>query len=187
MSKEKKQKKTIYKRWWFIGIAIILVIGAIGGGSKDEAEEPEKEIVEKKEEVEEVEEVSEEDQAYWDSVKENIIGVSDKDFNEVTSPKPGSVRGDTTDKWKKVVISDGIDAEEYAKSYHDMYMEDKEVHFIVDFGRNTTTSIREAGGLIYVDISDYEDKEEHDAKKIGSGLLLKQYKIYPDGDIEEIE
>ncbi|NLT94853.1 MAG: hypothetical protein GXW85_04855 [Clostridia bacterium] len=32
-----KQKKPIYKRWWFIAIVIVFLIGLIGGGGEDEA------------------------------------------------------------------------------------------------------------------------------------------------------
>lgn len=41
--------------------------------------------------------------------------------------------------------------------------------------------------LIYVTVLEYVDKEEHDAKELGGGMLLADYMIYPDGDIEEIE
>src|SRR5699024_7113345 len=108
-------------------------------------------------------------------------------FLEITKSKPSDVRNDVTDSWKVVTASKGADMAEYALSYHDTYMEEDEVHFIVNFGNNTTTWLNHMGGLLYVDIRERVDKEEHDADKLGTGMVLKSYIIYPDGDIEELE
>lgn len=131
--------------------------------------------------------VKEVDHLMWDDLKDKdkIIGKSDKDFKELTKSKPLDVRNDTTGKWKKSTISESIDLEEYLLSYVDLYMEDGDVHFIINFNYNTTTRVNYNGGLINASVMEYERKEEHDAKTIGSGMLLKSYVIYPDGDIEE--
>ncbi|RKD26695.1 hypothetical protein BEP19_15935 [Ammoniphilus oxalaticus] len=125
----------------------------------------------------------------WDDLKEmdKIVGKSDKDYSDITKSKPSNVRNDNTGNWRKSTIADSVDIEEYALSYHDLHMEEDEIHFIVNFSRNTTTVVNKLSGLLYVDIKEYVDKEEHDAKKLGSGMLLGSYVIYPDGDIQEIE
>ena len=125
----------------------------------------------------------------WDDLKEqeNIIGVSDKDFSKLKKMKPGKVRNDTTGKAKKLVMSGNEDVLEYLLSYEKKNMKDDEVHYIINFTTNTTTIVNKMSGLLYADVKEYVDKEEHDAKKIGSGMLLKSYIIYPDGDIEEVE
>lgn len=125
----------------------------------------------------------------WDDVKdhERIVGVSDKDFSKLKKMKPGKVRNDTTGKAKKLVMSGNEDVLEYLLSYEKKNMKDDEVHYIINFTTNTTTVVNKMSGLLYADVKEYVDKEEHDAKSIGSGMLLKSYIIYPDGDIEEVK
>lgn len=153
---------------------------------------PEKETPKAKEEPKQdkvkKDEPAEEDTA-WDDLKEKekIIGVSDKDFSKVTKSKPSEVRNDSTGNWRITKISENIDIEEYALSYADLNMKDDEVHHIVNFNYHTTTWLNKMNGLLYVDIKEYVKKEEHDAKKLGSGMLLKSYVIFPDGDIQELD
>lgn len=146
--------------------------------------------VEEVDPIEEDSEVVQEEQSgiTWDDLKDedNIVGKSDKDFKELTKSKPTDVRNDTTGKWKKSTVSENVNLEEYLLSYVDLYMEDGDVHFIINFNYNTTTRVNYNGGLINASVMEYERKEEHDAKTIGSGMLLKSYAIYPDGDIEEV-
>lgn len=137
--------------------------------------------------VEEENEI-EEDNSAWDDVKnlDNIIGKSDKDFTELTKSKPSKVRNDKTGNWRKITLSENINIEEYALSYAEKHMNEGEVHYIINFTNNTTTWLNNLGGLLYVDVKERVDKEEHDAATLGSGMLLKSYVIYPDGDIEEL-
>ncbi|MFD1206128.1 MULTISPECIES: hypothetical protein [Sporosarcina] len=125
----------------------------------------------------------------WDDLKEKdkIIGKSDKDFKAAVKDKPTKVRNDQTGKWRKTSIAESIDIEEYALSYQKEYMKDDEVHFIVNFTRNTTTWLNATGGLLAVEIREHVRGEEHDAKTLGSGMVLKSYIIYPDGDIQELD
>lgn len=173
-------------------------------------EQPEEEIEEVEEEVEqeddqeddseemeeEPEEVSSDDsdemddeEITWDDVKnhDNIIGKSDKDYLEISDLKPSEVRNDVTGNWRKSTISENVDIQEYLLSYEDLYMQEDEVHFIINFNYNTTTVVNKFNGLLFVDINEYVEKEEHDADTLGNGMLLKSYIIYPDGDIEEVE
>ncbi|ARK23582.1 hypothetical protein SporoP37_01985 [Sporosarcina sp. P37] len=144
----------------------------------------------KEESVEKEQPTSEpEEDSTWDDLKnkDNIVGKSDKDFKKLTKTKPGKVRNDKTGKWKKVSFAENADVEDYLLSYADLYMKDDGTHFIINFNYKTTTVVNKIGGLISADVHEYVSKEEHDASKIGSGMLLKSYFIYPDGDIEEVE
>ena len=145
-------------------------------------------VTPKKEEVviEIDEDEEEEEDVTWDDLKENIIGNSNKDYKELTDREPREVRHDNTGKWKITTLAESVDILEYANSYRKLYMRDGDVHFIVNFNYKTTTKLYYSSSLLYVDIMEYKDKEEHDASKLGSGMLLKQYCIYPDGDIEEV-
>ena len=79
--------------------------------------------------------------------------------------------------------------QEYALSYYQKYFtDDKEIHGIVNFNSNTTTKISVLGDMLDVTVYEYVDGEEHDADKLFSGMLLKQYFVYLDnGDIEEVQ
>lgn len=171
----------------------MLVLSACGSDEPEKEtpkaeQEPKQDEVKKDKPVED-EPVVEEEDSSWDDLKEQdkIIGKSDKDFSEVTKSKPNDVRNDTTGKWRILKISENIDIEEYALSYADLHMKDDEVHFIVNFNYHTTTWLNKMGGLLYVDVREYVKKEEHDAKKLGNGMVLKSYVIYPDGDIQELD
>lgn len=157
---------------------------------KEETEEPEQVVEEEPEEEQIAEEVTAEaDETSWDDLKnlDNIVGKSDKDFSELTGSNPSDVRNDKTGNWRKLTLADNVDIEEYALSYSNLHMGEDEVHHIINFTRNTTTWLNELGGLLYVDIKERVDGEEHDASTLGQGMLLKSYIIYPDGDIQELD
>ena len=120
--------------------------------------------------------------------RDGAIGKSDKDFTEVTKLKPSTVRNDVTEKWRKITLSNGIDIAEHALSYNKLYMnDDTTIHWIINFGNNTTTSINDQGTYLDVSIREYVSKEEHDAKELGGGMFLKKYQVYKDnGDIVEV-
>lgn len=96
------------------------------------------------------------------------------------------VRNDKTESWKKVVTSKKFDAEKDVIDYYDEYMQDGEIHYVVSFATNTTTVIRDHDSYLSVDVTEYENKEEHDADTIGSGMLLASYNISYDGEVEEL-
>ena len=156
--------------------------------STDEPIEKQEEVVQE-EPQQELEQEKSEESSTWDDFKEKdkIVGKSDKDFASVVKDKPTNVRNDKTGKWRKTSIAESIDIEEYALSYYNTYMNDGEVHYIINFTRNTTTWLNNMGGLLYVDIKEHVKKEEHDASTLGSGTTLKSYVIYPDGDIQELD
>ena len=124
--------------------------------------------------------------------REEAIGKSNKDVSELTEgAKPSSMLNDVTEHWKLMRIATTIsDIESYALSYYNEFFEKQEtneVHWVVNFTNKTTASIKYMSGILFVDVFEYVDKEEHDAKKIGGGELLAQYLVYTDnGDIEKI-
>ncbi len=119
---------------------------------------------------------------------ENIIGISDKSVSGI-SFSVSKVQNDVTGNWRISTIAENIDIEYYALDYVKRYLHNKsQVHAIVNFTRNTTTSIKKYGNIIYVDIYDYVKGEEHDANRLFTGTLLQQYFVYIDnGDIEKID
>lgn len=111
-----------------------------------------------------------------DSLPENI---SDLDVSDV--------RNDDTDKLKKVVTSKDVNMPDNAVAYYDEYMSEGEIHYIIDFSKNTTTALNNMSGQLFVTITEYVDKEEHDANIIGNGMVLSDYIVsLSDGAIEEL-
>ena len=167
----------------FFVVLFLVACGTEESQTDLELEQPEQEQVNQKEDNDVIEDSD------WDDVKNqnNIIGKSDKDFSELTGDKPTEVRNDTTGNWRKITLSENVDIIEYALSYRDLHMNEGEVHHIINFGNDTTTWLNELGGILFVDIKERVDGEEHDASVLGSGMLLKSYMIYPDGDIEEVQ
>ena len=101
-----------------------------------------------------------------------------------------SVRNDTTGRWRISSIASSKDIVEYAADYYNTFFSSNdEIHAIVNFSLNTTTSISVlAEGLLDVAIHEYIDGEEHDAKALFGGMLLKEYFInLQTGEIEEIQ
>ena len=120
---------------------------------------------------------------------DEIIGISDKDFNDLHAVYYESVNNDVTGNWRLAVISENVDIQDYIFSYYQKYFKsDDEVHGIVNLGRNVTTRINKSGNWLLVSEYDYVDGEEHDAKILYSGTPLHSYIVYTDnGDIESAE
>ena len=164
------EKKPFYKRLWFIvAVIIFITLGLLGAFDEDEQQTKENNA----------EEVTEEENNS-NETNENEEKSTDTGFGKATS-----VRNDATGKWKKVVTSKRFEPED-AIEYEEKHMNEGEVHFIVSFATNTTTSIRKDNEIIYLNVTEYEDKEEHDAKKLGSGMLLGEFQI-KDGEVIEID
>ena len=74
------------------------------------------------------------------------------------------------------------------ESYQAFFEDDSEVHCVVNLGLETTTIITASGdGSLFVKTHQYVDKEEHSAKNLGSGMLLKSYLVnVSTGEIEDI-
>lgn len=169
-----------------------------GNIGKEEEEKPEN--LEKKDEDEEVGEeekestegdtensdgVDENDDSKWDELKGEIIGKSDKDFKTLTNLNPLEVTNDPTGNLRIIILEESVSIEEYGLSYGETYIDESQVHFIINLKDKTTTILTKEDELIYVDIREYIEKEEEDESVLGSGELLAEYIIYPDGDIEK--
>lgn len=97
-----------------------------------------------------------------------------------------NVRNDVTGNWRVATIAESIQMQDYAVDYYNEYFEDdSEIHAIVNFNYNTTTQISVAGDTIFVTVYDYVKGEEHDAKLMFSGTVLKSYMV--DKNTGEIE
>lgn len=122
--------------------------------------------------------------------RSDMYGVSDGDIKDIESPiSVQEVRNDVTGKWRVAKIAENIDIEKYVLSYYENYFEnDDEIHAIINFNFKTTTKITVMGEFLDVTIYEYVKKEEHDAKMLFSGMVLKEYRVYLDnGDIEELD
>lgn len=194
--------KPFWKKWWFWVIVVVVVI-AISSNAKIEdspdsepvADVSEEQPTEKPIETEKVDEDEKPAQEPTERPKEakhrkGMDGVSDKNIKD-TDIHLGvtKVRNDETEKWRISTIAENIDFVDYALSYYNEYFsDDSEVHAIVNFTKKTTTKITVVADQIDVSILEYVDKEEHDAKILFSGNLLKEYLIYKDnGDVEKVK
>lgn len=121
--------------------------------------------------------------------RENMYGISDKNIDDIEKKLSiTDVENDVTGKWKLARIADNINIEEYALSYYNKYFKsDDIVHAIVNFNYRTTTKISVIGNKLDVEVHEYMDKEEHDAKKLFGGMVYEHFQIYMDnGDIEKL-
>lgn len=99
-----------------------------------------------------------------------------------------SVDDDVTGRWRLLLYASGEDILNHVVDYYRAYFEDdSEVHVVVNLGLRTTTVINVFGDSLYVDVHEYVDKEEHNAKTLGGGTLLKSYIVtISTGEIEDI-
>lgn len=202
------EKKPFYKKWWGILIIVVLVIGIIGALTEDkenlkenenmpedvanneqeennlENEENKDGNMEENAETEEGKENDDSNEAGNDAGDKEDGFVLDKEFKR-NFGKARKVRNDLTGNWRLVTTAAKFDVEEMLIAYHDHFMKEGEIHFIVSFATNTTTVIRNSGGIITSEVHEYVDKEEHDAKTLGSGMILAEYMVV-DGVVEQI-
>lgn len=96
---------------------------------------------------------------------------------------------DATGNWRLATTTENTDIMDYVIDYYKTYFKsDSEIHVIINFSLNTTTSIMAMGNLLYVTTTEYVDNEEHDAKLACSGMLLSEYCVNIDtGEIEKIQ
>lgn len=183
-------------------LILVLSLAITGCGGNDEVDEPEpvdsSEEVAQEEEIveEEIEDLKEDEEKTGVveldlsiSEREFTLGKSDKNFLDITDSKPTDIRNDVTERWKMIKIAESVDVTEYLVSYTDLYYGENDlVHVIINFNYNTTTVINDFGSYLSVRVHEYVEKEEHDAKDIGSGLQLAEYNIYKDnGDIVDFD
>lgn len=96
------------------------------------------------------------------------------------------VNDDVTDNWRIARVSSSEDTIDYALDYYKhFFSDDDEIHWIVNFSNNTTSSLRVSSGLLFVDEYKYVKDEELSAKTLGGGMLLAEYSI--DLNSEKVE
>lgn len=211
-----KPSLKIWKKWWFWALIVAALIGGIIEFTEPKDEErittvaqtevePEETEVEPTETEEtetgqteqavaetKTEQLEEQTEEIAETVEHRVgmYGISDKNIDDIGAHfSVSNARNDVTGNWRISTIAEPIQLEEYALSYYEKYFSDnKEVHVIVNFTYNTSTTITCLGDVLDVSVHEYVDKEEHDAKIMCSGMLLAEYYIYLDnGDIEEIQ
>ena len=164
-------KKPIFKKWWF-WVIVVVILAAIFGhtGTKDSVEDGAKDTISSAEQQTEE--------------KQNESTAKD-DISFVVTNVPNDVTGN----WRIASIAENIEMQDYALDYYKEYFKsDDEIHAIVNFNYKTTTKISVMGNLLDVSVYEYVDKEEHDAKLLFSGMLLKEYHVNKDtGEVEEIQ
>lgn len=123
---------------------------------------------------------------------DDFVGISNKNISDIDVKFMGNVNNDVTGNWRytTIPVSENIDTIEYALSYYHKYFKsNSEIHYIINFTKNTTSCINTFDGNT-LDIAVYEhiDGEERNAKQMPSGTLLEKYSVYTDnGDIEKIQ
>lgn len=188
------------EKWWFWLIVIVFIGLLIPKDNSDEQKEPETKVETTtpklktttetaQPEITETETTEPEtvEQEPTEKAEEPAAGKNIDDIGAYFSVS--DVRNDVTGNWRISTIAENIDIQEYALSYYKEYFkDDKEIHAIVNFNYKTTTKISVIGNTLDVSIYDYVDGEEHDAKLLFSGTLLKEYSVNMDnGSIEEIQ
>lgn len=124
------------------------------------------------------------------SHRKGMYGISNQDIHDVDATfRADKVRNDSTGNWRISVIANNIDMLKYALSYYKWkFLDDDEIHAIVNFNYNTTTKISVMGNMLDVTVHEYVDGEEHDANLLFGGMLLNEYFVYLDnGDIEKVQ
>lgn len=203
MAKKEKVQKPLYKKWWFWVVAVSLVgavgTGLFGGGTTDSDAPPPPAETQKAETKQEPEAPpAETSQAPADSTPET------SELPAETEPEPDArealddalggttfyenVRNDVTGKWRVLVFYSAENIVDHAVEYYNAYFSaDDEIHIAVNLGLKTTSVMNVSGGVMYVSVHEYIDKEEHDAKVLGGGDLLKSYTVNLEtGETEDV-
>lgn len=120
---------------------------------------------------------------------EKVVKSDTYNFDGISFFFTDHVNNDLTGTWKISTIATNKQVTDYAVNYYKkMFSSVDEIHAIVNFSLNTTNSITYLGdNILNVKVYDYVNKEEHDAKLLFSGTLLKEYQInIKTGKIEDI-
>ena len=99
------------------------------------------------------------------------------------------VRNDNTGRWRVAVISSSLVPSDHAIDYYKKYFtDDSEIHFICNLGLKTTTKITCLGNSLYVDVYEYTQGEDHDAKVLPGGMKYGAYIVdMKTGEVEKLD
>ena len=192
--------KKIWKKWWFWLIVIVFIGLLIPKDNSDEQKEPETKVETTTPKLKTTTETAQPEITETETTEPETVEqeptekaeepAAEKNIDDIGAYfSVSDVRNDVTGNWRISTIAENIDIQEYAlSSYKEYFKDDKEIHAIVNFNYKTTTKISVIGNTLDVSIYDYVDGEEHDAKLLFSGTLLKEYSVNMDnGSIEEIQ
>lgn len=181
-SSSSEAKKPFYKNWLFWVICIVFVIGAFSPRKSSSPAVNSSSTTASSS-------TSESSSGSAPAISEAASSTSDEsspldDIDFTVSV----LQNDTTGKWHAYLIAENIDISDYALDYYKKYFtDDDEIHAIVNFNYKTTTKISKAGGYLDIVVHEYVDKEEHDAKLLFSGPVLKHCLVNIEtGEIEEV-
>ena len=204
-----KTRKNIYKKWWFWLIIVIIIFGIIGSSGnsdKDNKTIPESTNAENVDDQNDTTEAAgakeSTDNSYETTVEDSK---SEESLEPKADPKEelkkaikdkehlvwfGDVRNDVTGNWRLSEYTSRDSQESFAADYYKAFFEnDKEIHAVINMTLKTTSCLSVIdSNTIDVTIKEYIKGEEHDAKELFGGMLLKEYWVHLDtGDIEEIQ
>lgn len=172
LKEDRSERKPVAKKWWFWAIVVyaaVMFIGLIGIALGLDDTEPESVVSAMPATTVPMTESATE----LTGVKPEAI--SALPFNVTFSD---SFRNDTTGKWRKALIATSETIDKYAVDYYREYFKSEdEVHIIYNFTLNTVNSLTVQAGTLFVNVTEYVDGEEHDAKKACGGLSLGMYHI----------
>ena len=100
-----------------------------------------------------------------------------------------SVRDDETGKWRLSKASTEKVVTNYAIDYYKtLFSSDDETHAVINFATKTTARLTMIDSeTMEISILEYVKGEEHSAKELFGGTLLKQYWVHIDtGEIEDL-
>lgn len=113
-----------------------------------------------------------------------LVGCGGNSKKEKTDPLgfqvdfSDSFRNDTTGNWRKALIAEDKEIQDYALDYYKNYFKsDNEIHIIYNFTLNTVNRLALSGDALDISVTDYIKGEEHDASLACSGNLLEQFQI----------
>lgn len=182
MAEEEQKKQSVVipvykKKGFWIAIAVILVLGFFYNLGTSNKEDLPDENEQSQTANSDGAEAGNSDSEYSDRIGgDGIVCATDK------------VRNDVTGNWRIVTIAKPLAMSEKAVEYYnECFKSDNEIHAIVNFTYKTTTKISSLGdNTINVTTYEYVSGEEHDAKKLFSGMLLTD-KFYDATSGKELE
>lgn len=101
----------------------------------------------------------------------------------------GAISDDVTGNWRLSFVSTEKEIGDYALNFAEEFLTSSdEIHAIINTTRMETYRIKEVlSNTISISVFEYVDSEEHSAKTLFGGNLLKDYWLYTDtGEIEDI-
>ncbi len=98
------------------------------------------------------------------------------------------VPGDVTGRWYYTTYYDDSEVIDFALNYYKAYFkDDNEIHAVINRSSDTTTCLRVTLDQLFVDVHEYVDGEENDAKVMFSGDIISEYVVdINTGEIERI-